>query len=220
MRKITIIILLVCMGLIMALPAFASEDGEWQVWATQSMEVKFQDRIKIKIEEEERFGRDVRELSYHHTDGGIDYEVSDWLDVGINYRQVYELKRRKWMEESRPHINGTLKYEWQGFKFKNRSRLEFRIRKGKKDMLRYRNKSTLTLPLELPLGIKPYIADEVFISSDGTNLNRNRLYAGLKTKVLDHLKAEFFYMWEASKVKKSTKWIDYNVIGIKLGLAF
>lgn len=221
MKRSSIIICGIVYVLGITLPALAQEDGEWQLWATQSMEVKFQERIKMTIEEEERFSRDVRELSYHHTDGGIEYEVSDWLDAGINYRQVYELKKRKWIEESRPHINGTLKYKWQGLKFADRNRLEFRIIKGRKDNVRYRNKFTLSYPLEIwSLKAEPYVADEIFVSSDGTNLNRNRFYVGLKMKVLKNLKPEVFYMWQASKSGKSTKWTDHNVIGLKVGLAF
>ena len=54
---------------------------------------------------------------------------------------------------------------------------------------------------------------------DGEKLNKNRLYAGLGAKLFEHLKLELYYLWQTSK-KKPSKWIDYNVLGIKAKLIF
>jgi len=89
----------------------------------------------------------------------------------------------------------------------------------KDEAWRYRNKLTVLFPFKFTdLEVQPYIADEVFIDFHGAKFNRNRLYAGLKFKVIKNLKADVFYLWQTSK--KKSKRIDYNVIGLKLKLVF
>jgi len=203
----------------MMISAFAHEDGDWQFWNTESIEGSLAENWKIKLEEEFRFGDNMRELYYHHTDGGLTHKLTDYFRLGLNYRQVYEKNNGEWEEENRPHINGILRWEWQDFQLEGRNRFEYRIREGKEDVWRYRNKLTLTLPVKwAELGIQPYLANEIFVSFDELEFNRNRLYVGLKAKLMKYLNADIFYLWQSSK--KSEDWIDYNVLGVKLKVEF
>ena len=68
------------------------------------------------------------------------------------------------------------------------------------------------------LEIQPYIADEIFYDFDEEALNRNRLYAGFNLKLLKHLKADIFYLWQSSE--KNDKWSDTHILGTKLKLSF
>ncbi len=208
-----------CLCLCAVLPVFAMDDGDFQIWNAESVEGKLNDRLKLKLEEELRFGDNAGELYYTHTDGGITVSVTDSLDLGMKYRQIYEKKNGKWKEENRPHFNAAVKWACQGFKFKDRSRIECRVREDKDDTFRYRNKLSLDFPVKWTrFDIQPYIADEIFIDFDGEKFNRNRLYAGFKAKLFKHLKTDIFYLWQSSE--KSDKWIDYNVIGVKVKAVF
>ncbi|MFH1261490.1 MAG: DUF2490 domain-containing protein [Candidatus Micrarchaeota archaeon] len=219
MKKLIAIGLGICFGLFTVVTAFAYEDGDWQFWNTESIEGNFVKNWKVKLEEEFRFGDSMGEFYYHHTDGGLTYRMMDWFYVGLNYRQIYEKKDGEWKEENRPHINGTFNWKWQEFKLENRNRFEYRIREEKKDVWRYRNKLTFAFPVKhTKLGIQPYLADEIFVDFDGGELNRNRFYAGFKTKWIKHLKTDIFYLWQTSK--KDDDWIDLNVIGAKLKVEF
>jgi hypothetical protein len=209
----------IALYLLCALPAFAFDDGDFQLWQTTSAETKLNTDLKIKVEEELRFGDDISELYYTHTDGGIDYKVTDGLHLGLNYRQIYEKKKGEWKYENRPHANGTLKWKIEGFSFSDRSRLEFRKPEDKDAKWRYRNKLTVNLPWKwTEFEIQPYVADEIFIDFEGDKFNRNRLYGGIKMKIIKNLKAELFYLWQSSKTDDD--WIDYNVLGIKAKLIF
>ena len=219
MKRLTTAGLSIFLGLSVALPVFAFEDGDLQLWNTNSIKTKLNKSLKIKVEEELRFGDNISELYYTHTDGGLTYGVNDNLDLGINYRQVFVKIKGEWKEEYRPHANATLKWVGQDLKFSDRSRLEFRMPEGEDDRWRYRNKLSVKFPWKwTDLDIQPYVADEVFIDFDGEKLNRNRLYAGFQMKLIEHLKADIFYLWQASE--KSDKWTSYNVIGIKLKAFF
>lgn len=219
MKKLIVIGMGIYLSLSMMTSVFAYEDGDWQFWNTESIEGGLAENWKIKLEGEFRFGDSMGELYYHHTDGGLAYKLIDWFSLGVNYRQIYEKKKGEWEEENRPHINGTFKWAWTDFKFTDRSRLEYRAREGKDDFLRYRNKLTVKFPFEwTTFDIQPYLADEIFVDFDQGELNRNRLYIGICSKLAKYFQADVFYLWQSSKSDDS--WVDYNVIGAKLKVKF
>lgn len=221
MRKTFIFGIALLLSLIYVSCAFAFESGDWQLWNTESVEAKLSKRWKVKVEEELRFGDNLSEIYYMHTDGGLTLKVTDGLDLGINYRQIYEKKESsKWEDENRPHANAIFSWLWKNFKFTDGNRLEYRIRDGKSDAWRYRNKLTVKAPWKwTSLEAQPYLADEIFVDFYGEKLNRNRLYAGIESKLFEHLKADIFYLWQTSK-KKPDKWTDYNILGIKIKAVF
>jgi hypothetical protein len=201
----------------MMITAFAY--GDWQFWNTESIEGSLAENWKVKLEEEFRFGDNMGKFYYHHTDGSLTYKLTNWFHLGLNYRQIYEKKNGKWQEETRPHINVTLKWKWQDFKFENRNRFEYRMREGRGDVWRYRNKLTLAFPVKwTELSIQPYLADEIFVDLNVGDLNRNRLYAGFRARLMKYLATDIFYLWQTSE--KAGDWIDYNVIGAKLKVKF
>ncbi|NIM99828.1 MAG: DUF2490 domain-containing protein [candidate division Zixibacteria bacterium] len=194
---------------------FANENGDWQLWNTESIEGALAEDWQVKLEEEFRIGDDVQELYYHHADGGLTYKLTGLFLLGFNYRQIFEKRSGEFEEENRPHVNATIKWRWEDLSFKDRSRFEYRIRDGKKNVWRYRNKLSGTLPLKMTgFDIQPYLADEVFIDLDEGKFSRNRLYAGFGAGLMKHLKVDVFYLWQTSKKKED--WIDFNVIGVKL----
>lgn len=205
--------------LLTASPAFAAGDGDWQFWNTDGVEKKLGPKWKADIEEEFRFSGDDHGLNYTHTEGGLTYKATDWLDLGAKYRQIFEKEKGKWIYESMPAGVVTLKWKPYGFDISDRNRLEYRMPQGKDDKWRYRNKLTMYLPVELTsLKIRPFVADEIFIDMAGAGFYRNRFYSGFEAKLGPHLKTEIFYLWQTTE--KNSSWIDYNVIGLKLKAVF
>lgn len=215
-RKYVFIILIIT---IFPFKCFAFEDGDFQYWNTESVSFKIKDDWKFKIEEEFRFGDNVKRFYYQHSDFGITYSgLAKWLDVGVNYRLIFEEKSDKWNTEHRPHFHVTLKHNVEGFSFSDRSRFEYRIKQNSDDSWRYRNKFTIKLPKFTDFQIRPYVADEIFIDFDHGEFNRNRAYAGIAFKIVKHLSADIFYLLQTSK--KDNHWKNYHIIGSKLKLAF
>jgi hypothetical protein len=67
--------------------------------------------------------------------------------------------------------------------------------------------------------IQPNVSDEILIGFGQTNqFNQNRFSTGLAMNLTKNLKAEIYYMLQSSK--SSGKWVDANVLGTKLKLAF
>jgi hypothetical protein len=200
---------------------FAFDDEDFQFWSTAGVAFDIDKDWTATFEEEFRFADDAGQLYYHHSDLGFVYKsLADWIDVGANYRQVFQKDSTgQWRPENRPHLNATLKGRVSGLDLSNRSRLEYRDRENKKDLWRYRNKIALKLPVELTqLKLQPYIADEVFITFNAEDFDQNRLYSGFYIELSKNVRADIFYFRQSSK--SGGDWKDANVVGAYLKFYF
>jgi hypothetical protein len=101
----------------------------------------------------------------------------------------------------------------------SRNRIEYRDRTGTEDVWRYRNKFTVKLPFELTvLKLKPYTADEIFVTLNDDNIDRNRLYFGVILPLGEGVDADIYYMWQASR--SGGEWKDIEVLGTGLKFSF
>ncbi|MFH1458801.1 MAG: DUF2490 domain-containing protein [Candidatus Omnitrophota bacterium] len=218
-KLIFVLIVVVALGLFVK-TGFAFDNRDFQYWNTESIDGEINKDVKISFEEEFRFGDDAAYLYYRHSDLGISYSgLNDWLIFGINYRYVMEKKNGVWEQENRPHLNATVKGKAFDSDLSNRARLEIRDKVGGANSYRYRNKFSIKSPWQMTnFAINPYIEDEIFYDFDDHALNRNRIYAGISSKIMDNLKAKIFYLLESTK--SSNKWIDANVLGTQLQLSF
>lgn len=206
---------------VLNMDAYSFDDGDYQYWNTDNVSWKLGDDWKVSVEQEFRFGDNASNFYYEHSDFGVVWSgLAKWIDLGLNYRHVFEERSSQWREENRPHLNATVKWKLFGIDFSNRGRLEYRNREKAEDFLRYRNKFTVKVPFKLTkFKIQPYVADEIFYDFNQETLNRNRFYTGITFKLLGNLKGDIFYLLERSE-NSSNKWFDYNVLGTKLKLAF
>ncbi len=212
-------LLSVSLVLMAAGTAYAFDDGDFQVWHTENQEFKVNKESKLTLEEEFRFGDDASDFFYQHYDAGFVYTLNKNLDLGINYRQVYEKKKGEFEAENRPYVNAVLKFDLRGFKLDDRNRFEYRHFDYQGDDWRYRNKVTLKFPWKFTkLDIQPYLSDEVFVDLNKGILNRNRFYSGFGFNLTKNLKADIYYLLQSSKGLGG--WTDANVFGTKLKISF
>ena len=210
---------IVGVALFLMTTVYAYDDGDFQIWNTENQEFKVNKESRITLEEEFRWGDDAGDFYYHHYDTGFIHSFNQNLDLQANYRQVYEKKKGEFKEESRPHLNATLKFELYAFKLDDRNRIEYQHFDYKTDTWRYRNKFAVKFPWKLTrLEIQPYVADEIFVELEDGSLSRNRLYSGLEFTIIKHIKGGVYYLLQSSK--SSTQWVDAYVTGTKLKLIF
>ena len=89
MKRVILIAVVACLFLSMtAMNVFAYENGDFQFWNSDSIEVKITDPLKAKVEQEFRFVNDMSELAYLHTDGGLYLKVTDGLIFAVNARCI------------------------------------------------------------------------------------------------------------------------------------
>ena len=199
----------------------ASRSGDLEYWQTQSVSVDIDKDFAFTVSEEVRFGRHNGNPYLHNIDLGIVYKsLADWLDLGFNFKKEYQKDSSgKFRHENRPHLNITVKGKLFDLPFSNRSRFEWRDFEIKEEVWRYRNKSTIKLPLKLTkLNLQPYIAEEWFVNLWDDNINQNRLYSGFSRELTKNISGSVFYMWKTSKI--SGGWRDTNVIGTQFKILF
>jgi hypothetical protein len=217
--KALLIIFLLCI----LKPAFAFDDGDFQVWNTGVQEFKINKDTKFALEEEFRWGDNASHFFYQHYDAGVSYALNKYFSMGGGYRHVLEEKKvgsvTKFRVENEPYITATLFGDLKGFKLEDRSRLEYRHFDYTADSWRYRNKLTVKAPWKFTkLEIQPYLADEVFFGSSGKSFNKNRISSGLAFNLTKNCKAEIYYMLESTRGK--VKWTDANILGTKIKISF
>lgn len=101
----------------------------------------------------------------------------------------------------------------------NRSRFEYLDRENAEDVWRYRNKVTVKFPLEITaLKLRPYVADEIFITLNDDNVDKNRVYSGVTFNLLENLEGGIFYVWQASRSNGDRK--DIHALGTGLKYRF
>ncbi|MFZ2356787.1 MAG: DUF2490 domain-containing protein [Candidatus Omnitrophota bacterium] len=218
MRKTIFVV--VGIAIFLTAKVYAYDDGDFQVWNTDVEEFKVNENSKVTFEEEFRWGNNASEFYYQHYDIGFFHNLKEWLNIGGGYRHVYELKKGKFKVTNEPYVTATLLWGLKGFKFDDRSRLEYRHFDYQADSWRYRNKFTAKLPWKFTkFEIQPYLSDEIFIGF-GTisEFNQNRFSPGISMNLTKNLKAEIYYMLQSTK--SSGKWVDANVLGTKLKLVF
>ncbi len=200
--------------------AFSHQDEDSQFWNTEVIKGKIGKETTLKIEEEFRMADSWRHLYYYHTDLGVDYRITDWINLALFYRQIYETKQGTWKEENRPHIDLNLKFKKFTVRIHNRLRVEYRFKHGSDNELRLRYKLSLSVPLKISrVKLKPFIKDEIFYTpKDNEGLSRNRLYVGISTHIAGPFVVSVFYMRQSTK--KDTYWKDYNITGLKLKASF
>jgi len=200
--------------------SFATDDGDFQYWNTESVSWKMGDNWKGSLTEEFRFTDDAGDFTHQHSDLSFTYSgLADCLDLGFAYRHIFAKKNDGWPRESRPYLNATIKGKLSDWAWSCRGRLEYRERQAAEESWRYRNKVTVKFPFKVTrFEIQPYIADEVFFDLDGDDFNRNRVYAGFSLKLFKNLNAEIYYLWQNSK--SDGNWSAANILGTKLKYSF
>jgi hypothetical protein len=222
MKSLNSVLFIVTVSILVSGICFGYEDEGFQWWSKAGTSFDVAKDWKCAFEQEFRLGDDGGNLYYEHSELAFTYSgLTEWLDVGAGFRLIYEKDSSDdFKRENMPHIIVTLKGKFFDCPVSTRSRIEYRDRTAKEDVWRYRNKITVNLPVELtPLKLKPYLADEIFITLNDDNIDKNRLYFGVVMPLSQSVEAEIFYMWQTSRVD-SGDWSDIQVLGTTLKFKF
>jgi hypothetical protein len=186
--------------------AFAETDSAY--WNEESIEGGITDKLSATIEAKYRFNDDASKHYYSSTALELNYELLAWLEAGAGYREIYKLKKTAWQQEKRQYLQAEVKLKADGWKLKNRLRVELRDAPSEKTYYRYRDKITIKTPWTwTPAEINPYVADEVFVEEkEGEGFNENRTYAGIDMKLTERVGFELYYMYNIER--KDHAWND------------
>lgn len=199
--------------------AYAETDSAY--WNEESIEGEITDKLSAAIEAKYRFNDDASRHYYSSTALELNYAFLAWLEAGVGYREIYKLKKTAWQQEKRQYLQAEAKMKADGWKFKNRLRVELRDTPSEKPYYRFRDKITVKTPWTwTPAEINPYVADEVFVESkEDEGFNENRTYAGIDMKLTERVGFELFYAYNIER--KDHAWSDRTrIIGTDLKVHF
>ncbi len=192
----------------------AGDNSEY--WGTCTFSVKVNEQVKLDLLEESRIKSGQGFYTYVQYIG-MGYKINDYFGTAIWYKLVSSEKNKNWSESHRFDIDGTLKWNVDGFNLSNRSRLE---RNTTTSSWLYRDR------IKLEKGIKlfnkvftPYLFNEFFLYiKPNSGYHENRASIGFSTRFIWSSKLAIYYMSRAKKSKRS--WNSADIIGTTVGLYF
>ena len=190
-----------------------SDDGI-QLWHSQSISKRINDKWGAKLRLEYRFKENADQLFMHFSEYELNYQCAPFLNLSANYRQVLE-KSDAFHLEHRPHFNATLTCRMHPFTLNNRLRAECRFRESNDTVWRYRNKIGFDVRMKIvDISCRPYIADEIFINGRSGEREKNWLIGGIKIPVLKQYQFDLSMMLQS--VKRSVKWENTYIINTSI----
>jgi hypothetical protein len=203
-----------------AVSVYGEDEGDFEYWAKASFAIPIDEQWDFVFAQKFNFDQDGRHLDNHQADVEFCYRgLAEWLNVGIGYKQLFEKAGDDWQKERRPLLNIAVRGTLWGLAVSDRSRFEYRDEEDEDNVWRYRNKIMLRPPVTLTsLKIQPYVADEIFISFDDEDFNKQRVIAGLYVPLHQQVRLELFYMWQIEEEPNS--WHDINILGSYLRFTF
>jgi hypothetical protein len=128
---------------------------------------------------------------------GADVIVNKYLTLTPSY--LYRASRALptvWDYEHRIRFDTTVGYSWKNFGIKNRNRFERRIRNSHSDVTRYRNRTTLKVPVRRDDKTKfeVFATLEPFADITARNWPSYEFTSGISSHLTDAVTAEFFYL--------------------------
>ena len=157
------------------------------------------DRLSAEIETEFAFSDDASTHSATEVDLKLNYEILEWLEGGIGYKQNYSLEAAGWEDENRPYVQAAVKWKWGDWEWKNRAMLEYRMKQDKDEYFRFKNKTTVKSPWKwTKLQINSYVADQIYID-ENDDFYENKTYLGVGLKFFEHVYGDIYYALAVEK---------------------
>jgi hypothetical protein len=195
--------------------AYADDTQHWNAYV---FKYKINDKVRLLFNPSFRLQDDVTKFFYWESRQGVEVNLHEHFDLGLHY--LYgdtKGSNEKWTDEHRIEIQPTLKWQWRGFKFSDRTRAEYR-HVSSKDKWRFRNRIKIDKPLKFgKFSFTPYIYNEFFYDAKKDQYNQNRGAAGFSKKLSANSSIDVYYMKRTDK--KSGRWTGIDVIGTTISFA-
>jgi opacity protein-like surface antigen len=146
-----------------------------------------------------------------YTGASLGYQITSRLSLRLGYRRAWFRFGEDWQAENRGMLEGYFADRIGGFRFTNRLRVEARYFDWRDDDVRLRNEVTVEAPLKLtPLGLRPYLEEEVFYSTSARRVEANWLGGGLAWRPAEGVKLKLGYRWNRFRI--GDDWANRNVL--------
>lgn len=197
----------IAIGLFAFVSSYSQGDTDFQVWNETTLVVPV-----VKVKDKDGKESDKLSLLFLGTlrlgqnrlfpvDGragvGFDLKLNHYWSFTPTY--VYrrgEPVRNAKEYEHRLRFDLSVGNKWKHFSIKDRNRLEYRIRHGRDDSVRYRNRITFAFPVKYKQKeiFSPFISEEVYYDITAKEFSTNEIQAGISRKLSNNVSADIFYI--------------------------
>ena len=150
---------------------------DYETWGTFKVSGTINNKWVAEAESEARYNFDDGQVRYFHYDFGALYKISEYFNVGLFYRSLYESKDGVESKISLPH--GDVRFKYSNFNL--RTRLEYINKYGN-----YEDKFRLRIrpgyQMDIWRNFNPFIQNEIFLT-EIDYLTRNRFNVGVSINV-------------------------------------
>lgn len=201
--------LILGLGLVLSITqsSQAQSDTDFQVWNETSLifpvvkekdkDGKESDKLSLIVLGTLRLGQNRLFPVDGRVGAGFDLKLNKYWSFSPTY--VYrrgEPVRDKKEFEHRLRFDVSVGHKWKNFSLKDRNRLEYRVRHGRDDSVRYRNRLTFAFPVrhkdkEI---FSPFVSNEVYYDITAKDFTTNEIQAGITRKLADNVSADIFYI--------------------------
>lgn len=142
---------------------------------------KFAEKYTFLSQIDYRHDDETGRFEHKHYDIGLRMKHKNNWSTSFSYRWMYKYKNddKIWEQEKRPYISIVKKIKFEPITIQLRTRQEFRLRKdneyGSRNRLRLLVRSNKAF-----VGVKPFIANEIFYDLRKEKYNKNFLLAGFE----------------------------------------
>lgn len=213
--------------------ALRAREKDWQIWLDQSLGIDLNENNRFRADQSFRIRQDMSERESYYFQLGLQHYRLSWVEYGGYIRYIHDDLYGQPFDELRPKFDLSLKWNWGGTRWANRSRFEYRFREEREDTLRYRNRQRIVFPGKLtPLDLKPYVAGEIFFDSSEDpiqGVNRFRTMLGVQTEpdgyirkvsLIEGRRLTTNFYWMYQQTEKVTGLVNEYILGWKLGFFF
>ena len=210
MRYIILVLFLIVGGSL-----FGQDAPESYIWNYNSLAGKLGKKTQLFFSEKLHFNIEETLIDYKQTDLVLYHDFTKNVTLGVSLRNANSYKNDSWISEITPQFYAVYKTKLKDIDVNFSNRFDYRNFDDGSKQTRYRNKLTLISPVSLAkFGLRPYIAEEMFVKLNGGGFYNYRLFGGMYLFNIRFLKINLFYCY--NRFEQTEKWTYQNVGGIYL----
>jgi hypothetical protein len=184
-------------------------EKEFQVWSDTQISIPLiksddgkSDKVSMQVFGTLRFGRSRLRAVDERI--GIAFEYKAGKHVTLTPAYLYAAAQPVAgvkAYEHRIRLDAGFEKRFKRFTLRDRNRIEYRFRNSRADIVRYRNRAQLAVPVrrnnkEL---FTPYVSDEVFYDITNRRWTRNEVSVGVGKKFTDRFSADVYYLLQNNR---------------------
>ena len=216
-----ILLALICCLSPLPLTALLNENGDFQLWISDSIRKKFSKDYQAELMTEYRWGNDAKQLYFFYFQMNVAIRFNDWLDLIPGYRHIYRLNTttKEFDRVYNPIMAFIAHYEKEGWRFEDRNRFEIVIAEViNPTVYDYRNRVSIFPPWKWTQArLQPYVEEE-FFWRNRLGISQNRFIVGAKIEFSEHYVGSIYYLLRHQLI--ADLWKRHNIMGLKFAAKF